>query len=71
MTVQDNAYINYKLLNSFYGFKMDTNGLPEIYACSPCAAPLDFEHKLQANYKCPCYSYYKCNVALACKVPSD
>ena len=36
---------------------MGTRDLPEMYARSPRAAPLDFGHIFLANHSCPCYNY--------------
>ena len=36
---------------------MGTCDLPEMYACSPWAAPLDFGHTFLTNYSCSCYNY--------------
>jgi len=41
-----------------YSRNMIMSDLPEIYTQSPRAQPKDCGHTFQANYKCPCYSYY-------------
>jgi len=36
---------------------MGTCDLPEMYALSPRAVPLNFGHTFQANHSCPSYNY--------------
>jgi len=52
------THIGIKALEVLHdSFNMGTRDMPEMYAHSPWAAPLDFGHAFQANHSCPCYNY--------------